>query len=43
MVSELGIVLRDQQALLSMLLSHVALADGKERRRMGAAMTNPGT
>ncbi|MEP6876673.1 MAG: hypothetical protein ABI887_20130, partial [Burkholderiales bacterium] len=30
--SELGIVLRDQQALLSMLLTHVALADGEERR-----------
>lgn len=32
MVSELGIVLRDQRALLSMLLTHVALADGEERR-----------
>jgi hypothetical protein len=32
MKSELGIVLREQQAFLSMLLTHVALVDGEERR-----------
>jgi hypothetical protein len=32
MESEIGIVLREQQALLSLLLNRVALADGAERR-----------
>jgi hypothetical protein len=32
MESELGIVLREQQAVLSFLMSRVALVDGKERR-----------